>query len=433
MVDLDNYVLDESLVSELRNVVYKTHLYRFDDNVKSEYSMICAVSDRIQDAIRWVNEHLEFPKDCVTAQTFLMLIAVVKSSVEALYVKLKVNRNFADRNNDVSYKFFGDVCVGCSLLEDNKIAFTDDEFFQYFRSLSFSHPQGTCKQKENYPFLKEGEIEYCPYVVIEKSPWPKYAKGKPSIGVHVYSNMRDESKYIFVPYESLLGYLKSRFESVKGVVEVLQKKVKKAERKFKKEQLTLKDSAKESLYYFKDILSKRGRESYALMDAIEYLECQITNKDNCKVVEEFRNEILQLVPKLKEELENLNYEDFERRLLYVVDCAWHRVDSPLKYHIGKVFEYFNGRNSPKREWGAHDLKILMDDFVGKWVKVSYDMPDLEIGLLVTVAFYMEYGRYLKLVLYKEEQENSKNLPRTQMCIEMGEDHHISFKWVEEEV
>jgi hypothetical protein len=46
---------------------------------------------------------------------------------------------------------------------------------------------------------------------------------------------------------------------------------------------------------------------------------------------------------------------------------------------------------------------------------------------------MEYGRYLKLVLYKEEQENSKNLPRTRMCIEMGEDHHISFKWVEEEV
>lgn len=166
----------------------------------------------------------------------------------------------------------------------------------------------------------------------------------------------------------------------------------------------------------------------------EYLECPITNKDNCKVVEEFRNEIIiWLVPKFKEELENLNYEDFERRLLYVVGCAWHRVDSSLKYHIGKVFEYFNGRNSPKRGWGAHDLKILMDDFVGKWVKVSYDMPDLEIRLLVTVAFYMEYGRYLKLVLYKEEQENSKNLPRTRMCIEMGEDHHISFKWVEEEV
>ncbi len=60
----------------------------------------------------------------------------------------------------------------------------------------------------------------------------------------------------------------------------------------------------------------------------EYLECPITNKDNCKVVEEFRNEIIWLVPKLKEELENLNYEDFERRLLYVVGCAWHRVDSP---------------------------------------------------------------------------------------------------------
>ena len=60
------------LVSELRRVVCETHLYRYDIKVKSEYSMICAVADRIQDADRWLNGHLEIPKDCVSAQTFLM-------------------------------------------------------------------------------------------------------------------------------------------------------------------------------------------------------------------------------------------------------------------------------------------------------------------------------------------------------------------------
>ena len=40
--------------------------------------MICAVADRIQDADRWLTGHLEFPKDCVRAQTFYMLLAVEK-------------------------------------------------------------------------------------------------------------------------------------------------------------------------------------------------------------------------------------------------------------------------------------------------------------------------------------------------------------------
>ena len=40
--------------------------------------------------------------------------------------------------------------------------------------------------------------------------------------------------------------------------------------------------------------------------------------------------------------------------------------------------------------------------MGKWVKVSFDMPNVEIRLLVTVAFYMEHGRYLKLELVAEE-------------------------------
>ena len=50
MANVSKYYLDEGLVSELRRVVCETQLYRYDAKVKSEYSMICAVADRIQDA-----------------------------------------------------------------------------------------------------------------------------------------------------------------------------------------------------------------------------------------------------------------------------------------------------------------------------------------------------------------------------------------------
>lgn len=431
MLNVAKYILDEGLVSELRNVVCETHLYRYDAKVRSEYSMICAVADRIQDADKWLNNHLDFPEDWVTAQTFLMLLAIIKSGVEALCFRLGINRKFTERNNSESYVFFGDVCVGCSLFDGNNIAFTDDEFFQYFRSLSFTHPQGTFKNgKRNYPFLKKDEIVYSPYIVLEKAPWPSYAKRMPSIGVQVYSNMRDDTRYIFVPYESLLGYLKSRHDSIEEVIAILAKWVRKAETGFKRERLDRQMPAEKALRGFVEVLSKRGRESYNLVDAIKYLDCSISNEENRDAVEGFRNEILRIVPQLREELENLNYEDFERRLGYVVNCACNMIDSPIRYHVCKVFEYFNGRNNEKREWGRMDIDVLMEDFVGKWVKVSYDMPDLEIRLLVTIAVYMEYGRYQKLVLEKDEEAMRKKLsPPSQLRIGVGKDGRSIFEWV----
>lgn len=432
--DVGKYALDEGLVSELRNVVRDTHLYRYDSQVKSQYSMICAVADRIQDADRWIDDHLEFPKDCVTAQTFLMLLSVVKSGVEALCKHLNVSRRFSDSGRQEAYKFFGDICRGCLLLDGSDIAFTDDEFFQYFRALAFSHPQGTYKgKKKNYPFLMNEEVEYSPYVVLEKDPWPSYVKGRPSIGVHVYSNKRDETKYIFVPFESLLGYLKSRHDSIRNVVDVLAKRVREAEATFRLQRIECHGSAEESLRSFVDVLEVRGRESDTLDEAIRYLDCPISKEENRAAIEVFRNEILRIVPQLSEELHNLNYEDFERRLGYIVDCAWNKINSHIGHHIGKVFEYFDGRDNEKREWGRLDLKILNEDFVGRWVNVSYDMPDLEICLLVTVAFYMEYGRYMKLVLKKDEPAIQSNVPRMQLHLGIDKDGRPTLEWVEANV
>lgn len=431
--DVVKYALDEGLVAELRNVVRDTHLYQYDSKVKSEYSMICAVADRIQDADRWIDDHLDFPNDCVTAQTFLMLLSVVKSGVEALCKHLNVSRRFSDSGRQEAYKFFGDICRGCSLLDGSDVAFTDDEFFQYFRALAFSHPYGTFKVKNNYPFLEKDEVEYSPYIVLEKDPWPSYVKGRPSIGVHVYSNMRDDTRYIFVPYESLLGYLKSRHDSIRNVVDVLAKRVSEAEARFRQQRIECQGSAKESLRSFVAVLKVRGRESDTLDEAIRYLDCPISKEENRGAIEVFRNEILRIVPQLSEELHNLNYEDFERRLGYIVDCAWHKINSPIRYHIGKVFEYFDGRGNEKREWGRLDLKILNEDFVRRWVNVSYDMPDLEICLLVTVAFYMEYGRYMKLVLEKDEPALQSNVPRMQLHLGVDKEGLPTLEWVEEKL
>ena len=84
------WYLDEWLTSELRDAVRSANLYRFDEKVKAEYSLICTVADRVQDADRWLNEHAQLPTNEVEALTWLMLASVVKSSVESLCRKFNV-------------------------------------------------------------------------------------------------------------------------------------------------------------------------------------------------------------------------------------------------------------------------------------------------------------------------------------------------------
>lgn len=60
----------------------------------------------------------------------------MKSCVETLFRRLKINQPFYGTVGMGECKYFGDICQGYSLLHDKKRPLSDDEFFQYFRSLA---------------------------------------------------------------------------------------------------------------------------------------------------------------------------------------------------------------------------------------------------------------------------------------------------------
>ena len=407
------FFLNAELASELRAAVQSANLYRFDEKVKSEYSMICAVADRIQDADQWLNEHSELPINDVDALTWLMLASVVKSSVESLCKKFGVQYHDNDAKRPENHVYFGAVCNYYRLCYQDGTILTDDDLFQYFRALTFSHPYGTRKGKDtdkkhtNYPFLDQDETVYAPYMVLEKDPFTDCFKGMPVVGVHVYSNKHDDIKSLFVPFDSLKDYLYSRHDRIKKVCGTLRDRVKKAEERFRAERIDRTASSIEQFRMIREKLVSRACETYFIDRAIDFVECPSSCSGNNQTIEEYRRQILELAPVLCDEIEKLNYEDFTRRLEHVTGCHWHSLPSGVSYSTKKVFEYFNGRNSTKREWGRQDLKLLSEDYVGKWVKIDFDMPDLEIRMLVTLAYYMEYGRYRKCELYEEEVARKK--------------------------
>lgn len=439
MEERNQWYLDEWLTSELRDAVRSANLYRFDEKVKAEYSLICAVADRVQDADRWLNEHAKLPTNEVDALTWLMLASVIKSSVESLCKKFGVQFNDNDGQKQGNHVYFGEVCKHYHLYNHDGGILTDDDFFQYFRALTFSHPYGTRKGKStderhtNYPFLEQDETLYAPYMVLEKDPYTDCFRGKPVIGVHVYSNKRDDIQSLFVPFESLKSYLLSRHNRLSRISAALRKRVEEAERKFRLEHIDRTVSSIEQFKTMRKIMMSRGCETYSIDEAIDYLECRSTCPDNDNAIKEYRQKILELAPVLCDEIEKLNYEDFTRRLEHVTGCHWHTLPAGISYSTEKVFEYFDEHNNTKREWGRQDLRILNEDYVGKWVRVDYDMPDLEIRMLVSLAYYMEYGRYRKLELYEEELARKRNCPQPRMEMVKDESgHFIGVRIIEDD-
>ena len=428
------WCLDEGLTSELRDAVRSANLYRFDEKVKAEYSLICAVADRVQDADRWLNEHAQLPMNEVDALTWLMLASVIKSSVESLCKKFGVQFNDNDAQRQENHVHFGEVCEHYHLHNHIGGILTDDDFFQYFRALTFSHPYGTRKGKStderhtNYPFLEQDETLYAPYMVLEKDPYTDCFRGRPVVGVHVYSNKHDDIQSLFVPFESLKSYLLSRHNRLSLISAALRKRVEEAECRFRSERIDRTISPIEQFKTIREKMIARGCDTYYIDVAIDYLECPSTCADNDGAIKEYRQKILELAPILCGEIEKLNYEDFSRRLDHVTGCHWDTLPAGISYLTEKVFEYFDRHNNVNREWGRQDLKTLSEDFVGKWVKIDYDMPDLEIQMLVTLAYYMEYGRYRKCELYEEEVARKRNCPQPKM--EMLKDANGHFVGVQ---
>ena len=62
---------------------------------------------------------------------------------------------------------------------------TDDEFFEYFRSLSFAHPAETNRQK----FKRPDEVQYSPWVIVNRDVVE--LKGcKYTVGVRIYTSLK---------------------------------------------------------------------------------------------------------------------------------------------------------------------------------------------------------------------------------------------------
>lgn len=386
-------LLDECTCDSMYSTLNDTNVFKYDEELKAKHTQVCAVLDRLRHAISWINSNQETPKGYnapTGLMTFMMFASLIKDAVECLREGFGLSATIFDKGHPDSRQFFKDVCMNAPLNIAESECPTDDAFFMYFRSLVFAHSSAVTKSQG---ILFPGEVQYCPYVIEHELKEYSYEPDD-YVGVMIYSSYEDRNwKALRVRFSTLKAYLKSRYDSLRLVLDLINKKITKNTRAWKRVKVDDQLSPLEQLKFMRNEFEKRCDEwlSFEAQQLIDLLESPCSIEENQERVGMYRQEIARYVPQLAEAFTALKYSDF---FCIVEHLTRTSIDESrkLNYTLRKVFEYLG--DTDKRAWATRDIDMLMREFAGKWVSIGQKiMTAREIEMLLTVACYYEYGQY----------------------------------------
>ena len=379
--------LNPDVYREFRNAFNETPLFMYNEEYKTCFNLFCAVTDRLESCIEYLNGHAETPKTEEDFLSFVMFSCMVLDAVKHVLKQLDI-----EKIDKIDY--FKNICLSKPLNIEKHKCPTDDKFFEYLRSIMFAHPFETNRPK----FFMKHEIQYSPWV-IANNPATKFRGIKDGVGVRIYSNKFDEIKDLIFSFDVLKKYIKSQYLLLDLATEKVKEIVSLKEIEWKKHKINRSLDYLDILKEIKDILKLRHEEYYDVETVIRYMGCKNTLKENLTSVERFKQGIIEIIPDLCDAIDSLNYEMATEKLDYILHQRPWKMHSMANYQLGKIYCDLNETQIvSKREWALEQVELFSKEFAKKWVTIiPQEMSFDEIKLLVTVSCYLE----------KIEQEKEK--------------------------
>ncbi len=369
-----NEFLNSKLVQDLRDVINKTDIFIKDPIEKEKFNLICAIMDRFDSSINFLNENQTFPKSENDFINFLVHVSIIRDGINKVFEVLGLKIKNDNKIFEQYYKR--------DLPNINK-EINDDRFYEYFRSLAFAHPFVTNRSIPNV--IDKTEIQYSPYVLTNLG---YFWKDKNSIGVEVYSNKRNSFSISF-PFEKLKEYVKWKYEMILDIISEFENIINKKEKVWKQHKVKRNLPDIEILEDIKIILEERCMDSEGIDELIKYLNCECTLDENYESVKKFKNAIKKIIPDICNALDNYEHDEIYniiRDILYPKPKA-HQM---LHYQLEKIYCYLN-EDYGDAEWGLIQAEAFANEFAKKWVTINpRSMSFDEIKLLTSVACYLEY-------------------------------------------
>lgn len=388
--------LNADLVGELREAINSSPIFWKDDKYHSFYNQVCAAMDRLGTAVDYVNKHRYYPK---SEEKFICFMAFACMIVDApkLLAK-KINDFIVEQGIPEEYKvnllykkekvLFKNICMNAPFNMTEQECPVDNEFFEFFRSITFAHPYNT-----NKLFKKLGN-QVSPWVNVHSGANP-FLGIKGFISITMYSDLGDENNNsnhrIIVPFKDIKKYIKSRYENLKLITQWVESEILRNKNIWKAQGIVKGQTPVETLYNIKEALTNQFQDTYEIDDCINYLTCKLTDESNADNVQKFRGALIDRIDAIYQCAAELDYSGLceELEITYTRPKIMHQ---RACYQLEKIFCYLNDScDFGSVIWGRQQAHEFSKGFAKKWVTIDAEnMSFEEIKLLVTTACYLEH-------------------------------------------
>lgn len=369
---------DVAYIDDFRKIM-NTPFFQKSKEFSLKFNLCCAVADRLNTCVAYLNKHLKHPKTEEDFLSFLMFASMMRDAVDAILEEFDVQ--YSCRNEE-QFQFFKDVYINSKIYNSEKDIPTDDKFFEYFRSLTFAHPVETNRAKFLRKELKEKH--YCPFVLINRF-W-----GDPEcVGARIYTNVSKDILDVYIPFERIKNYLKYKYEQLSLATIYLKQKYLDLETSWKNDKINRDLPPLEMLQKIKEKLEQRCEETGDISECILFLKYKPSLKKNEKSTLEYQKAIISCLPSLCDAVEQLDYDKLYsviESVLYVRPKNVEKVD----YQLGCIYADLNSATDDARYlYTLGCVQWVVDSFAHKWVDIKEEMSADEILFLISAACYLE--------------------------------------------
>ena len=378
-------LLDNTIINDFRDAVNSSNIFYYEDEYKCLWNLICSMMDRIDSCIKYINSfdisQFETEESLVNFMTYCSLIY---NAVLQLFRSIgDLDEYYKSKEKNKFEVFKEDFARFMSLYDENinDSKSTDDEFFEFLRSIMFAHPTDTHRPK----FVKKGDKLFSPFVLIK----PIFMDDiKNAIGVAIYSLIDDKTIHFWFSANHLIDFVRSKYELLRIATEWVNEQIQRYSNKWKQTKVNRHLQGVELLNNIKCILEERhDDEVYSINEAIKLLECEVSDKTNFNIVLEYKEKLIDTFDELSDWVDSLQSDEKYPENFYKMLNPRPKILYPdAHYQIEKIDEYLDDRIIDFREY---------IDKRNNYIKTNNDaiLSNFEWGVFQAEMFFIDLGKY----------------------------------------
>lgn len=402
--------LNDNVIRNFRNTINDyidfslLKKYKNNDNA---WNSICALMDRIEDIVIYLNEkELNTGKWNRCAFDFFEFIeqaGVLIECIDELYRIYDIKPSRAKtifKHKEINEKYL------LKLKKDNKIAKVEDSnYFEYIRSLSSVHPGKTDRHKE----FQFANFEVSPYVVWNGGIYALDPRCNGEIILVTYNNETDQmliNKSIYI--KEIFNFIKYKYYSINYLTKYVKKYYLDEIKTLRDTPIRKRNDLKNNLEYLNNLVNESKKRCPNITDeiqeVIDIFNQKITREENINKYNKYCNALLYSMKGIHRQLQNMDFkcESPIDNLLFKLLVGEIHLKNNAKmnysYPLQKILDL--KLESGDKEFALIQYKTLLP-FFNKYIKVTeedlYQLSYEELYVLSQIAIYLHELEYNDIV------------------------------------